>query len=328
VANENYWLGQPNIDEIYIRFVPDDASQVAALIAGDGDLGTFITASDVVQLEEAGVEVLWTVSGYNEGWYFNLDPELGHPALQDLRVRQAIALAFDRAALVNDLLLGMYTPAATYWDRTAYVDPALEPWPFDPARAEALLDEAGWIDSNADGTRDKDGVELILRYGTADRQIRIDTQAVAQQQLAAVGIGTDLLVYSYDTFFNGYGQDGPMPTGQLDIFQFSTTANFPDPDTSEWYCSEIPTDESPDGLNWQRLCDPELDELFALEITQVDFAERQQTFYQISRHIFENVYWLGMWQDPDNFAIGSRLENVKLSGVSPFYNIIEWDLNP
>jgi len=102
--------------------------------------------------------------------------------------------------------------------------------------------------------------------------------------------------------------------------------NFPDPDVSEWLCDQIPSDEAPDGSNWQGVCDPDLEALFRQEITQVDFAERQQTFYQISRYIFENVYWLGLWQDPDYWAIGSRLQNVKLSGVTPFYNIMEWDL--
>jgi peptide/nickel transport system substrate-binding protein len=328
VANENYWGGQPNIDEVFFRFVPDDASQVAALQTGDGDLGTFIAYSDIPTLEDAGVKILWSFSGYNEGWYLNLSPEKGHPALQDVRVRKALALAFDRFSLFEDLLLDMTQPAVGHWDNTPYVDPALEPWPYDPTEAERLLDEAGWVDSNNDGTRDKDGVELVLRYGTTTREIRGDTQAVAQQQLAAVGIGLELLSWDSDIFFAGYGEGGPAAKGELDIFQYSTVVNFPDPDTAEWYCSEIPSDESPDGLNWQGVCDQALEDLFRQEVSQVDFAARQQTFYQISRYIFENVYWIGLWQDPDSFAIGSRLQNVKISGATPFFNIIEWDLTP
>jgi peptide/nickel transport system substrate-binding protein len=112
VANENYWLGRPNLDEIFIRFVPDDASQIAALVAGDGDLGTFFAYSDVPTLEAAGIDVVNSFSGYNEGWYYSFHPEKGHPALQDRRVRQALALAFDRFSLNRDLLLGLTVPAA------------------------------------------------------------------------------------------------------------------------------------------------------------------------------------------------------------------------
>ena len=325
VANENYWLGRPKLDEIFIRFVPDDASQINALVAGDGDLGTFFAYSDVPTLREAGVNVLTAQSGYNEGWFFYLG-EGSHPALQDVRVRQAIAMGFDRASLVEDLLLGMTKPATTYWDNTPYADPALEPWAYDPLVAATLLDDAGWIDSNGDGTRDKDGVELVLTYGTTTREIRQDTQAVAQQQLAEIGVGLELINYDSDLFFASYGEGGPAATGELDIMQYSDTTNFPDPDIYYWLCAEIPSADYPDGGNWQSLCDDQLDGLFQQEIGQPDPAERQQTFYDISRMMYEQVYWLGLWQDPDLWGVNERLTNVKISGTTPFYNIAEWDL--
>lgn len=326
VANEKYWLGRPKMDEIFIRIVPDDASQVAALKAGDGDLGTFIAYSDIPTLEQAGVQMVKVFSGYNEGWYFYLHPEKGHPALKDVRVRQAIALAFDRFSICKDLLLGLTRPPATYWANTPWQDPTLEPWPYDPERAKQLLDEAGWKDTNGDGVRDKDGVELVLTLGTTTREIRRDVQAVAQQQLAQVGIKLELANADSDIFFGSYGEGGPCATGQYDIFEYSTVTNYPDPDTADWLCGEIPSDENPAGVNWQAVCDEELDGLFQLQATQVDPAERQQTFHKITRLIYEKVYWLGVWEDPDIWAVGPRLKNVRLSGATPFFNIVEWDL--
>ncbi len=326
VRNENYFDNPPLIDEIFIRFVPDDASQTASLVTGDGDLGTFIPYSDVPTLEDAGVNVISVPSGYNEGWFFYFG-ENGHPALQDVNVRKAIALAFDRSALSQDLLLGLTEPAATLWDNMPYVDPAIEPYPYDPAEANRLLDEAGWIDSNGDGTRDKDGVELILTHGTTIREIRQDAQAVAQQQLAEVGIGLDIQSYDADIFFEGLSNGGPAASGELDIFEWSDgPAVYPDPDHYYWYCSEIPSEESPDGGNWQRLCDPTLEDLFTLQATQTDFAARQQTFYEITDYMFDNVIWLGLWHDPDLWALSGRLTNVEMSGASPFYSIAQWDL--
>ncbi len=327
VANDKYWLGRPKIDEIFIRFVPDDASQVAALKAGDGDLGTFIAYSDIPTLEQAGVKMVKVFSGYNEGWYFYLHPEKGHPALKDVRVRQAIALAFDRFSICKDLLLGLTKPPATYWANTPWQDPTLEPWPYDPERAKQLLDEAGWKDTNGDGVRDKDGVELVLTLGTTTREIRRDVQAVAQQQLAQVGIKLELANADSDIFFGSYGEGGPCATGQYDIFEYSTVTNYPDPETADWLCKEIPSDENPAGVNWQAVCDEELDGLFQLQATQVDPAERQQTFHKITRLIYEKVYWLGVWEDPDIWAVGPRLQNVRLSGATPFFNIVEWDLS-
>lgn len=323
VRNENYWGMPPKIDEIYFQFVPDDAAQINALVAGDGDLGTFFSYSDVPTLEAAGIEIYQVQSGYNEGWYMRLGGENAHPALQDVRVRQAIAMGFDRASLCRDLLLGLTVPAVTYWDNTPYAAPELEAWPYDPTAAAALLDQAGWVDSNGDGTRDKDGVELVLKYGTTTRQVRQETQAIAQQQLAQIGIKLELLNYDSDLFF---ATDGPAAMGELDIMEWSDTTDFPDPNITYWLISEIPTPDYPVGLNWQHINDPELDALFQLQATQVDTEERIATFHEISRYIYEQVYWLGIWQDPDTFGVSERLTGVKLSGVNPFFNIAEWDI--
>ncbi len=322
VRNDNYWGEPAKLDEVFLRFVPDDAAQISALIAGDGHLGTFFAYSDVPTLEAAGIDIFTVQSGYNEGWYMYMGED-GHPALQDERVRQAIAMGFDRFGLVQDLLLGLTEPAATYWDNTPYAAPELEPWPYDPVRAAELLDDAGWIDTNGDGTRDKDGVELVLTYGTTTREIRQDTQAVAQQQLAEIGVGLELLNFDSDLFF---AVDGPAATGELDIMEWSDTTDFPDPNITYWLISEIPTEDYPVGLNWQKVYDEELDALFRAQATQVDPDERQATFHEISRQVFEKVYWLGIWQDPDLFGVSERLTGVKLSGVTPFFNIAEWDM--
>lgn len=322
VANENYWAGRPALDEVFIRFVPDDAAQINALLAGEGDLGTFFAYSDVPELEAVGINIYAVQSGYNEGWYMYI-AEDGHPALMDVRVRQAIAMGFDRPTLVEDLLLGLTQPAVTYWDNTPFANPELEPWPYDPVRAEALLDQAGWVDTNGDGVRDKDGVELVLSYGTTTREVRQDTQAVAQQQLAGIGVELNLLNYDSDLFF---AVDGPAALGELDIMEWSDTTDFPDPNITYWLISEIPTEDYPVGLNWQRVYDEELDALFQLQSTQADFTDRQETFWEISEQVYEKVYWLGIWQDPDLFGVNERLTGIKLSGVTPFFNIMEWDL--
>jgi len=69
--------------------------------------------SDIPDLQTAGLQVLKVNSGYDEGIYFYLDPKKGNPALQDVRVRQAIVMAIDRNAITKNLLLGLTQPAAT-----------------------------------------------------------------------------------------------------------------------------------------------------------------------------------------------------------------------
>jgi peptide/nickel transport system substrate-binding protein len=257
-----------------------------------------------------------------------MHPEKGNPALKDVKVRQALAYAFNREKLVQDLLLGLTGVAATDWDESPWVDPTITPYPYDPEKAKALLAEAGWTDTNGDGTVDKDGVELILKYGTTNREVRQNTQAVVQQELAAVGIGIELLSYDADLFFSSYQDDGPSANFSLDIIEYSDSPNFPDPDTVTWLCSDIPSDENPAGTNPTGLCDEKLDGLFQLQATQIDLAERQATFYEITRYIYDNAFWIGLWLDPDLFGFSDRLSNVKMSGATPFFNIAEWELTP
>jgi peptide/nickel transport system substrate-binding protein len=324
VRNDKFFGTKPVLDQIFIKIVPDDAAQVAALKAGDGDLGIFIAYPDIPALETAGVSIVTVQSGYSEGWFISMGPK-AHPALQDVRVRQALVYAVDREKIAKDLLLGKTKPGASLWDNTPYVDPTLKPYPFDPEKAKALLDEAGWK-MGADGVREKDGVKLSLRYGTTTKEVRQSTQAVVQQMLAAVGVKTELLNYDSDIFFASYADKGPAYTGELDIMEWSDVTQFPDPNFTYFLCSEIPSDESPRGVNAQYLCDKELDGLFQQQATQVDTAARIATFQKISKIVFDQVYWASLWQDPDIWAVGKRLNNVKLSGATPFYSVGEWSL--
>lgn len=326
VVNNNYWGDKPKITQIFMRFVPDDASQVAALLAGDGDIGAFIPYSEVPKLKEAGLDVVTEPSGYNEGLFFLINAEKGNPALVDVKVRQAIAYALDRVSFNKNQLLGLTNVPASFWDALPfYNNPPLTNYPYDPEKAKALLDEAGWTDSNGDGVRDKDGVDLSLTYGTTIREVRQDAQAVFQQQLAQVGIKVELSSYDADVYFAGYG-DGPAASGKIDIMEWSDGPIWPDADIYYWLCSEIPSDEYPDGTNWFFLCDEELDSLIQLQATQVNVNERQQTISKINQIFYDKIYWLGLWQDPDVWAIGARMENVKFSGVTPFFNITSWNI--
>ena len=337
VKNENYWGNPAKIDEIFFRFVPDQAAQVASLQAGDADIGYWFDFNDAQKLKDAGFTVVVVPNGYNEGMFFlvnNTDSEyngetIGHPAMLDVRIRQAFAMAIDRESLNQNLNLGYTTVPASFWDSFPfYNDPPIVDYPYDPEAAKALLDEAGWVDSNGDGTRDKDGVELVLRYGTTNMEKRQKAQVVIQEDLLEVGIGTDLSSMESDLFFAGYSDGGPCSTGQVDIQEWSDAPLFPDPDVYYWLCSEIPTDEYPAGTNSFFLCDEELDALIQLQSQQVILDERQETISKINQIFHDQVYWLGLWQDPDDWAVGSRLQNVKFSPVNPLFNIAEWTITP
>ncbi len=324
VRNENYYNGVANLDTVVISFIPEDEALINTLLNGDGDLATFIAYSDIGALETAGFVPQIVASGYNEQWLFNIKEGIGHPALQDVNVRKALSMAVNREQITTDLLEGRTYPAVSFWEGTPYANPNLEAPAFDPEMASALLDEAGWVDSNGNGTRDKDGVELSLRYISNTRQIRVDTMAVFQQQFADIGVAVELTNYPSDIFFSSYLEGGPVSVGDYDIAQYSTTSSFPDPNTSQFLCSQIATDDSPDGVNDRGVCIPELDELFAAQSAETDPQARIDLFHQIDELIYNEYIFLGIWYDPDVYVVADRIQNTAINGVTPFWNSVEW----
>ncbi|UCD98944.1 MAG: peptide ABC transporter substrate-binding protein [Chloroflexota bacterium] len=340
-ANDDYWRGRPKIDQIFIRIVPDDQAQIAAIKAGDTDIGVFMTAADKPDIDEApDFDFIPSGGGgWVESWFFNLisedlaaenDLEPGHVALQDKMVRRAIVQGFDRQGIIDNLFYGLYIIPAVFWWGTPFEDPSLEPWPYDPEAAMALLDEAGWVDTNGDGTRDKDGVELVIQFSTtAGNENRESTALVFQQSMAEIGVGVEIENYSYDVYWNGYGDEGPIALGQYDIAEWSTLAwDYPDPNTGDWLCEEIPSADYPAGNNWQGVCIEELDQLFQEQAVTVDQEARIQLYYEIERIMHDEMFWMGVRSDPDFWALNKRLQNVKFSSLESFWNVYEWDVAP
>lgn len=326
----NHWFGpQPAIERIIIQIMPDEAAQVAAIKTGATDIGVNFNYADIPDIKATGhTTVAFVLSGYVEGWFINFDPATAHPALQDVRVRRALALATDRQRIIQDLLLGLTEPPVSFWDATPpYGNPALTPYPYNLERARALLDDTGWVDSNGNGTRDKNGVELVLRFVTDEGDLHQDVQAVVQQMWAQVGIGSKLVTYPSEIFWSSYGNGGPLATGEYDIAQYVDSTNFPDWEASDyWQCNQIPSSEQPEGSNWQHYCNPQLDALFTQQITATDPQGRLQIHYQIEQIMYDDVVWIGLWKDPDRWAVNQRLTGVKFSGATPFWNVTEWDI--
>jgi peptide/nickel transport system substrate-binding protein len=166
--------GKPYVDQLIYKITPSRDAAVQALEAGDLDAVWSLDSSFIPQFQtitdasidpqtSASIETLTLnttcSSGPQQG-----DPACPHPVLGDVRVRQAIALAIDRQALTRNLLFDKVKPASSFIPVGPYaVD--LGPPEFDPARAQQLLDQAGWT-VGPDGIRVKDGVRAHLSFST------------------------------------------------------------------------------------------------------------------------------------------------------------------
>ena len=338
-ANPNYAVGQPSIGSIVLRFFPDTETQYAALQAGQLDFVPNISEGDKPRVSEfEGVEMVTVFGGYIESLWLNLrteeTPRAGHPALQDVNVRQAIRFALDRQAISDALLAGTVSPTDSIYASSPFEDTSLGVTPHDIEQANALLDAAGWVDSNGDGTRDKDGVELVLRYSSTNAGWRNNIQAVVQQQLAEVGVGTILEAYPASEFFGSWSNNGINAAGEYDLAQYANNTALTNPANVTVYealnCEQIPSEANPGGQNFTGFCSEEMDAASQVTLSSLDEQERLDAAYTIQSIMRDNAPLINLFPRGDNYAyVTARFaEPPRIGSVvgNQWFDIINWKL--
>jgi peptide/nickel transport system substrate-binding protein len=140
--NAEYWGGKPKLDKLILRPMPDPATRLAALQSGEVQWAEVPPPDSVAQLRSGGFNVLLKQYPHTILFFLNLnDPPFNNP-----KVRQAIQYAVDRDKMCNDLLNGLCTPSYQYWyeGHPWYNAEIGKKYAYDPARAKALLAEAGF----------------------------------------------------------------------------------------------------------------------------------------------------------------------------------------
>lgn len=143
-ANEDYWQGAPAIDEVIFRPIPDSAARTAALLAGEADIVTGFEVEQIAALEgNAEYEVRQAEGSTRQRLVMNTNK----PPFDDVRVREAVNLAIDTEAIIENVLQGTaYRAAGWTLPQEFGVLEGLEPYPYDPERSRELLAEAGYPD--------------------------------------------------------------------------------------------------------------------------------------------------------------------------------------
>ena len=202
-----------------------------------------------------------------------------HPFLSDMKVRQALSMAIDRQTLV-DVGYGaggkptcnlVPAPANYASDNTGCVAQNME-------GAKALLDEAGWKDSDGDGIRDKDGKKLSILYQTTVNPIRQDFQALVKSWWNELGVEVELKSIDPGVFFGGdAGSPDTYQKFYADVEMYANNSEGTDPQVylANYLCDKIPSPDSQwQGENVNRFCDPAYDALVAKLAATLDPAER------------------------------------------------------
>ncbi len=253
-----------------------------------------------------------------------------HPLFKEKVIRQAFAYAIDRdaiAALYGKNGIPAYVVLVSppqYQSKNIF-------YSYDPAKANALLDEAGYVDTDGDGIREKDGVEMKVVFQTLVGAISQKAQQIIQKNLNAIGVDVELKIVDSSIMF-GAGASNPDSVSRFnaDLLMFRTRSGSPDPTAfmATWTCAGIPQKANNwTGNNNERWCNPLYDELFQQVRVELDPAKREQIFIQLNDMLIEDVAVIPLVWRASTLGV-----NQNLNGIDPTpwdsitWNIQDWTL--
>ncbi len=252
--------------------------------------------------------------------------EFLHPILKDLRVRQAIDYGIDRDEIAAQLYGDLGKPTSQLL--VAPNPSAEKPIPFkhDVETANALLDQAGWVDSDGDGIRDRNGEPLQLVFQTSIGTIRQATQAMVQQQLAEIGI--DILIErirAVEFFSADPDQTNSINHFYADMQEYAIGNDIPDPIIymGWWTCDNIAALAN----NWQkpnnaRYCNPDYDDLWKAAREELDPAKRNELLRQMERQLADDVAVLPIVHRSLANAVSHRITGYRFTP----WDASTWDI--
>jgi len=310
----------------------------AVLETGDGDyaFNLQVESSILKNLEAGGRGVtVAQLGGLGERLLFNwIDPHTTtktqpHPFFRQPQVRQAFSLAVERGLIAQQLygLAGQPTANVLLAPQN-YVSPHTRSV-FNLTQAAQLLEQTGWQDSNNNGIRDRQGVEMKVVFQTSVNPLRQKTQQVIKQNLQKIGVAVELKSIDPSVFFSGDpANPDTLERFNADLQMFTTGNTNPDPTKylQTFTCREIPSQANNwSGDNYSRFCSKDYDALWQESVTTLDLQKRRQLFIQMNDLLVNDFVLLPLVHRADVVAVGNTLQGVNLTPWDRnTWNIAEW----
>jgi len=301
-ANKEHFGNPPKVDEVIFQTFESDDVLVQSLKSGQVDMITEMPATAVESLQgDANIKVVTgapfapAVSDiiFNQATPENCPTDAGglctgHPALRDRNVRLALAHATDKQKLIDVVLLGFGSPGLTlipdglgHW----YND-TIQDYEFDVAKANSILDEAGYADTDGDGVREMPDGSQPMNFRMHWPSDSIDAPRLAEllsEMWSEVGVTLELQAVDPDALTSEC-----CPAFDYDIILWGWGSD-PDPNL---LLSVHTTDEIPNGYNETGYSNPEYDELHVQQGVELGPAKRQEIVWQMQQIAFDDVVYI------------------------------------
>jgi peptide/nickel transport system substrate-binding protein len=270
---DDYFLGPPLLEQCIIRFYGDASVMLIGL--DKGEIDCTMAGLDPEDYERLSGNPDFVLDPVNTGSTVFVSLSFTRDFLQDKRVRQAFLYAIDREGLVREVLNGLGSvPKVSMWQADWANSPNLEPYPYDPEKAKALLQDAGW-----DSSRELEAIWFGEQMA--------DHIPIIQQQLAAVGINIKLVQTENARIMNIFYE-----TGDYDVcFLGGYGGKAPWGNYSTLGCDQ----PYPAGWNSMHYCNEEMDQLLLDVVKETERAKQAEMFQRASEIFNEDVPYVPLY---------------------------------
>jgi peptide/nickel transport system substrate-binding protein len=314
--NEKYWGPKPHIKKVIYKFITNPIAAVQAMRAHQVDLiipepDQF---ADLVADAQFNKEFDCLAVWYPGVPFFYIGWNEDTPFFADARVRLAMTLSINSEQIVSELLKGHgQIISGPYYIRSSQNDATIQPWPYNPEQAKKLLDEAGWIDHDGDGIRDKNGVPFRFKFlfsVGSDTYTRL--ALILKDELAKVGVEVipdpyewSVLVpkisdRQFESMVMGWG--GDIVEDYYQIFHSSQIGK--------------------GGYNYVGFRNSEADVILEQIRRTIDPVKSDVLCHQFHRLIYEQQPYTFLFARPNFYAVDKRFQNVKIHNLG--LDFLEW----
>ncbi len=313
VANPRYWRGPPQAKRLDIRIIPDPATNLVLLQSRELDWNLIAPAQQDVLRPHPEIVYRYEPTSVVAGLALNLS----RAPLNDLRVRRALAMSLDRAAVSRKITLGRYPVTDVLQPLFSWaVDRSVKEPTYDPRGADALLDASGWR-RGPDGMRSKAGQALTLLYVQfKETATGMRVATMAQAELRKRGIDVQMKTVSTAQLF--LPRTGILASGNFDVAYVPFTMGS-DPDDSSILGCGAPS-------NYMRYCNHAVDALETAALVSPSRPARKKLYSRIEGIVAEDVPIVFLFNANYIYAYRNALEGFYPNAFLPTWNAYNWRL--
>jgi peptide/nickel transport system substrate-binding protein len=320
-ASPTYELGRPPLNHIITRTIPDQATQMMELRTGSVDMMGLTPDQWIEAQADRTLQESYSFYRSPAFSYTYLGFNLKDRRLSDKRVRQAINYAIDKEEIVQGVLLGHGIAAnGPFQPKMWAYNQNIKPFPFDQAKARALLAEAGWADTDRDGYLDSKGERftLTIMYNQGN-QLREMSGLIIQQRLRQVGIEVKLRMVEWASFVKEYLDKHNF---EAIIMGWTIPLN---PDLYDVFNSRK---VNPGELNFIGYSNPEVDRLIDEGRFNLEQGVRKKAYDRIQEIFQEDVPYVFLYIPEELIIVSKRFQGPEVAPLGFGFNIEEWWVPP